>query len=143
TQRGGGGSGVVGRWRTRMTDRQSDSIDSVVSRWPWWRMFPRRSPSPEPRLRTLPLDPLPPRADADPEREAWGICLSGGGIRSAAYSLGVLQEMEEHEMLSGPRRAWYLSVVSGGSYIGGAFTMIARGAYPDEAEGSTQTICPV
>ena len=44
------------------------------------------------------------------------LCLSGGGIRSAAFSLGVLQALARHNLLG---RFHYLSTVSGGGYIGG------------------------
>src|SRR5262245_35598108 len=44
------------------------------------------------------------------------LCLSGGGIRSAAFSLGVLQALADRQLLS---RFHYLSTVSGGGYIGG------------------------
>ena len=54
-----------------------------------------------------------------------GICLSGGGIRSAAFSLGALQAFEQAGMLRGETRADYLSAVSGGSYIAAALTMAA------------------
>ena len=60
----------------------------------------------------------------------YGICLSGGGIRSAAFSLGVLQEMNKHGMLHGPKRADYLSSVSGGSYMAGAVAIVQRGRFP-------------
>jgi len=60
----------------------------------------------------------------------YGICLSAGGIRSAAFSLGVLQEMNKHGMLHGPKRADYLSSVSGGSYMAGAVAIVQRGRFP-------------
>ena len=44
------------------------------------------------------------------------LCLSGGGIRSAAFSLGVLQALAGGRLLSGFD---YLSTVSGGGFIGG------------------------
>ena len=44
-----------------------------------------------------------------------GLALSGGGIRSATFNLGVLQGLAEHKLL---RRIDYLSTVSGGGYIG-------------------------
>jgi predicted acylesterase/phospholipase RssA len=44
-----------------------------------------------------------------------GLALSGGGIRSAAFSLGVLQGLAEVGLLG---RFDYLSTVSGGGYIG-------------------------
>lgn len=43
------------------------------------------------------------------------LCLSGGGIRSAAFSLGVLQALAKAGWLS---KFDYLSTVSGGGYIG-------------------------
>jgi predicted acylesterase/phospholipase RssA len=45
-----------------------------------------------------------------------GLSLSGGGIRSATFSLGVLQSLAELDVL---RRVDLLSTVSGGGYIGG------------------------
>src|SRR6266481_93722 len=44
------------------------------------------------------------------------LCLSGGGIRSAAFSLGVLQILACRGLLT---QFHYLSTVSGGGYIGG------------------------
>ncbi len=52
--------------------------------------------------------------DKDPGQTA--ICLSGGGIRSAAFALGVLQALARLRLLS---QFDYLSTVSGGGYIGG------------------------
>lgn len=43
------------------------------------------------------------------------LCLSGGGIRSAAISLGVIQALVDAKLL---RQFDYLSTVSGGGYIG-------------------------
>jgi hypothetical protein len=44
------------------------------------------------------------------------LCLSGGGIRSAAFSLGVLQSLAKMRLL---KEFDYLSTVSGGGFIGG------------------------
>lgn len=49
----------------------------------------------------------------EPSRSA--LCLSGGGIRSASFCLGVLQELARVGTL---QRFNYLSTVSGGGYIG-------------------------
>ncbi len=46
------------------------------------------------------------------------LCFCGGGLRSGTISLGVLQGLEETDLL---RRADYLSTVSGGSYTGAWF----------------------
>ena len=43
------------------------------------------------------------------------LCLSGGGIRSASVSLGVIQALVDKGLL---RQFHYLSTVSGGGYIG-------------------------
>lgn len=50
------------------------------------------------------------------ERPLSALCLSGGGIRSATFNLGVLQALARLDLLS---RFDYLSTVSGGGYIGG------------------------
>ncbi len=49
------------------------------------------------------------------------IALSGGGIRSATFGLGVLQALAGHDLL---RRFDYLSTVSGGGYIGSSLTWL-------------------
>ena len=50
---------------------------------------------------------------------ATALCLSGGGIRSAAFCLGVLQALARQRVLG---RFHYLSTVSGGGYIGAWLT---------------------
>jgi hypothetical protein len=44
-----------------------------------------------------------------------GVALSGGGIRSGTFNLGIIQGMAKRGML---KRVDYLSTVSGGGYIG-------------------------
>ena len=51
-----------------------------------------------------------------PPGEATALCLSGGGIRSAAFCLGVVQGLARMGVL---KQFHYLSTVSGGGYIGG------------------------
>jgi len=54
-----------------------------------------------------------------------GLALSGGGIRSATFSLGVLQALAKRHLLA---RIDYLSTVSGGGYIGSFLgALYARG----------------
>lgn len=50
-----------------------------------------------------------------------GLALSGGGIRSATFSLGVLQALAKQNHL---HKIDYLSTVSGGGYIGSALTWL-------------------
>ena len=51
--------------------------------------------------------------------ELSALCLSGGGIRSATFSLGVMQGLARHGLLD---KFSYLSTVSGGGYIGSWLT---------------------
>jgi hypothetical protein len=80
--------------------------------WRW--IFNGASPEPIPSVR----GPVEPAVAGK-----LGICCSGGGIRSAAFSLGALQVLQEHEEL---KRASYLAAVSGGSYIATAFSLVAN-----------------
>jgi hypothetical protein len=50
------------------------------------------------------------------EKKLSALCLSGGGIRSASFALGVLQAFANRGLLD---KFNYLSTVSGGGYIGG------------------------
>lgn len=50
-----------------------------------------------------------------------GLALSGGGIRSATFSLGVMQALAARDAL---KRFDYLSTVSGGGYIGSSLTWL-------------------
>ncbi|HTP85275.1 MAG TPA: patatin-like phospholipase family protein, partial [Alphaproteobacteria bacterium] len=45
------------------------------------------------------------------DKDLWALCLSGGGIRSATFSLGVLQGLAQKGLLE---KFHYLSTVSGG-----------------------------
>ncbi len=55
----------------------------------------------------------------DPYNDAMGLALSGGGIRSATFNLGLLQALERCNIL---KSVDYLSTVSGGGYIGSSMT---------------------
>jgi len=48
-----------------------------------------------------------------------GLALSGGGIRSASFGLGVIQAFLEHGIM---QKIDYLSTVSGGGYIGSSLS---------------------
>jgi hypothetical protein len=65
---------------------------------------------------------------AAPEQGGVGICVSGGGLRAASFGLGALQALQDRRgLLRGPNAARYLSAVSGGSYIAGAYTLVNCG----------------
>jgi len=57
-------------------------------------------------------------AGVDPGQPVTGLALSGGGIRSACFQLGVLQGLSESGWLN---RVDYLSSVSGGGYMAGCY----------------------
>ena len=52
-----------------------------------------------------------------------GLALSGGGIRSATFALGVTQAFAAKDLM---RRFDYLSTVSGGGYLGSSLTWLTR-----------------
>lgn len=75
---------------------------------------------PPPQKKFSAEPPEVPGSDKDPLKRARnlklvGLAFSGGGIRSATFNLGVLQQLAERNILS---NVDYLSTVSGGGYIG-------------------------
>src|SRR5580658_8716462 len=60
------------------------------------------------------------------------LCISGGGIRSATFALGVIQGLADYNLLD---QFDYLSTVSGGGYIGSWLT-----AWIKRAEGLANVI---
>ncbi len=72
-------------------------------------------------------------ASAQPDRGGdglWGLALSGGGIRSAVFGLGLVKALARAEVLS---RFDVLSTVSGGGYIGAALGRLYDQAGPATA----------
>lgn len=62
-----------------------------------------------------------------------GIALSGGGIRSASFCLGVLQKLAADGKLE---KFDYLSTVSGGGYLGGSLSWLWSGLWKDKGSES-------
>ncbi|HEX5057450.1 MAG TPA: hypothetical protein VFX02_13265 [Gammaproteobacteria bacterium] len=60
--------------------------------------------------------------------EFTGLALSGGGIRSASFCLGVIQALVNGGVL---KKMDYLSTASGGGYLGSALTWFLRRGLPD------------
>ena len=88
-------------------------------------------------------DSLHARANADPANARTALCISGGGIRSATFALGVIQGLAGAKILD---KFDYLSTVSGGGYIGGWLSSWARrhprgmtGVQDDLVTGDTAT----
>ena len=75
----------------------------------------------------------PGGAADDPRDRLTGLALSGGGIRSATFALGVLQRLARADLL---KRFDYLSTVSGGGYIGGSLTWLLGRTTDPRALGS-------
>jgi Patatin-like phospholipase len=57
-----------------------------------------------------------------------GLALSGGGIRSASFSLGVVQELARRNLL---KYVDYLSTVSGGGYLGAGLSSLLADSKPE------------
>jgi hypothetical protein len=70
-----------------------------------------------------------PQMSEEPElqNELVGVALSGGGIRSATFALGVCQALAKYGVLE---QADYLSTVSGGTYLGSAISSLLHWAEP-------------
>src|SRR4051794_34429802 len=60
-------------------------------------------------------DRLPAAIRTCHERDRAALCLSGGGIRSASFAIGVLQGLARCNLIG---KFHYLSTVSGGGYAG-------------------------
>jgi hypothetical protein len=69
-------------------------------------------------------------------RQPLGLALSGGGIRAATFSLGLLQGLAEERLLS---KFHYLSTVSGGGYIGSWLSALIR----RRAGGKVEDVEPI
>ena len=65
-----------------------------------------------------------------------GLALSGGGIRSATFNLGILQSLARYGLLT---RFDYLSTVSGGGYIGAWLSAWVH-RHPEGARGVQQAL---
>lgn len=60
-----------------------------------------------------------------------GLALSGGGIRSASFNLGVLQALASRNKLE---KFDYLSTVSGGGYLGGSLSWLWSGLWRNRGQ---------
>jgi hypothetical protein len=87
--------------------------------------------------RRTPQPPAPGKgsAAAPPVRDVTGICLSGGGIRSASFSTGALRALDRRGVFA---RARWVAAVSGGAYAAGAW-YVARGTPPPPPVGGGTT----
>ncbi len=87
-----------------------------------------------------PVAPAASQTGPQPPQDLCGLALSGGGIRSAAFSLGVTQYLNQAGLLD---RVDYLSTVSGGGFTGAALAsqLHAAPAFPfQSAAGDTESV---
>lgn len=108
------------------TQRWDETSWSLWDRLRRWVAVER--PEPEPSY----LEPVEPPPKPE-ERQRVGICCSGGGIRSASFNLGALQQLGPQRLQS----AKYLAAVSGGSYIAAAFAMVAKTGKQPRTDGDS------
>jgi hypothetical protein len=120
-------------------------LGRALRRPAWWGwVVPGSNVLPPPSVldqsgRPFPGDALPtPRPDRDLERPpaGLGICASGGGIRSAAVTLGALQSLRTAGLLC---RARYLVAVSGGGFTAGAFQLAMQDLPTGDRHGTVVT----
>ena len=71
--------------------------------------------------------------------KACGLALSGGGIRSATFNLGVIQGLAEHGLL---KYLDYLSTVSGGGYIGSWLHGVIKNRHDGDPREATRFLSP-
>lgn len=82
--------------------------------------------------RPRPTDGTPPAWDPPkPGNSRLGVCLSGGGIRSAAFCLGGVQALQDKGVLA---KAEYLAAASGGGYLAAGWA-VADAQSPATAPG--------
>ncbi|MHC4859991.1 MAG: patatin-like phospholipase family protein [Planctomycetota bacterium] len=84
-------------------------------------VFPAELEEIRARRENVGLDASPLSGAPSAEMGLLGLALSGGGIRSATFSLGVLEAAANAGIL---QRADYLSTVSGGGYIGSCLSSV-------------------
>jgi len=76
------------------------------------------------------LEHLKIRRGTEPDN-IYGLALSGGGIRSASFCLGVVQALSKQRWLE---KFDYMSTVSGGSYLGGSLSWLWLNKWKDKTE---------
>ena len=84
-------------------------------------VFPRELEEIRKRRKRLDLPDVTPDHAPSTELGLIGLALSGGGIRSSTFSLGVIQALAKHGVL---KKVDYLSTVSGGGFIGSCLSSV-------------------
>ena len=107
----------IGQWVITHMQREPDDIKPVLKKERAWIRQRRDNIKIKADQHNIAI------SEKAPAKSAVGLALSGGGIRSATFNLGLLQAFERYKLL------WhvdYMSTVSGGGYIGSALTWFSR-----------------
>ena len=106
-----------------LIERATDGSGPYLYEQGWWRALSTGS-----RTRWAQGFASP----SDRPDDATGICVSGGGIRSASVALGALQGLREEQVLG---QAAYLVSVSGGGYTTGGLQLAMTQARDEDRPG--------
>ena len=63
----------------------------------------------------------------DPRNGLTGLAMSGGGMRSAVFNLGVAQALAQYGLMN---HVDYISMISGGGYLGSSLTSLCAEELP-------------
>ncbi len=112
-----GKAGEAAHWMLGIPQRIKKRREQARKIWEW--IFGKRpDPGPGPEL------------DQQITRGSLGVACSGGGIRSASFTLGALQVLREEGVLE---KASHVTAASGGGYIAAGWA-VAASSQPAEAE---------
>jgi hypothetical protein len=119
--------------------KRPDSLPSTYLRARARRTMARLLARPAPAV-------APPAPNESPTTTNWtaddtrfAIAVSGGGIRSASFALGALQELRSAGVLA---KARWMTAVSGGSYVASALTILNQVNEGDTVPSSTEPLAP-
>ena len=128
--------------RKGITQLSKDKIDAEIERI--HKRLEKQGDPEKPGKADAPAEKEPPECEKNGDQDRFGkysvlpsttaglmgLALSGGGIRSATFNLGLLQALCNNDMLE---KVDYLSTVSGGGYIGTCMTTLLNS--PSESVG--------
>lgn len=102
-----------------MPDKKPVAFDAVYQR-EMQEILKRR------REANIPIEKDEAGNPKSPAADLVGLALSGGGVRSGAFNLGLLQSLHQNGVL---RHVDYMSTISGGGYVGASLSSLAL--HPD------------
>lgn len=121
-------AGYDGYSANRESNPQHAAIDGEMKQVPKWRPMGEAKTNEQAAREREFVDMRRRNYEVDPERDwAAGVALSGGGIRSATFAIGVLAALARRNLLP---QFDYISSVSGGGFAAGFLTQLLGG--PDD-----------